>query len=242
MIALRALRHALALAVALVLSLPSVARACGVSGSGAPAGICDASEVLEEKQSASKDRLGLSYGFTSSVLFFSAPVLGNTRAATERHTVMASYEHPFKGRWTLELAAGSLLGGHLGSAQFTPGVLAAVSLSHLIIPPRGRYVAPFVLTSFTLAGGWAEAQTDYVAFDFAFSVAAGMTYHSVTPFVVARIYGGPVFYEGTTGSDAYHYAVGPGVAVSLAHGRIGLSIGSSVFGEKNIKGGFTVTL
>jgi hypothetical protein len=210
--------------------------ACGVSGSGAPAGICDASEVLKEKEASFRDRIGVSYGFASSVLFFDSG-LG---APTERHTVMASYEHPMKGRWTLEAAAGSLLGGHVGGSQFSPGVQAAVSLSHLVAPPRGRYVSPFVLLSFTLAGVWARAGTDYVAFDFDASLAAGMSIEHVTPFVVGRLYGGPVFWKGSLGSDAYHYAVGPGLAVSLAHSRIGLSIGGSVFGEKSIKGGATV--
>jgi hypothetical protein len=226
--------------VASAVSFEGIAHACGVSGSGAPAGICDASEVLDEKAAAAKDRIGVSYGYTSSVLFFS----DGTRDPTERHTVMASYEHPMPGRWTLEVGAGSLLGGTVGNATFTPGVLAAVSISHLVAPPRSRYAAPFLLLSFTLAGVWAEVQTDYVAFDFSAALAAGTSIkfgpHTLTPFIAGRVFGGPVFWRGALGMDAYHYSLGPGLALGIAHSRVGLSFGCSVLGEKNIRGGATI--
>jgi hypothetical protein len=217
------------------------ARACGVSASGAPAGICDASDVLDEKAGAARDRIGVSYGYTSSVLFFS----DGSRAATERHAVMASYEHPLKGHWTFEAGAGSLLGGSVDSASFSPGVLAAVSLSHLIVQPHGRYVSPFVLLSFALAGVWAKTTiTDYVAFDFSASVAAGMSLklkrQAFTPFIAGRLFGGPVFWNGAVGTDAYKYSLGPGLALSFEHSRVGLSFGCSLLGEKNIKAGASV--
>jgi len=237
-------KRALTLVPALLLSFRGAALACGVSGSGAPAGICDASEVLDEKAAAARDRVGLSYGYTSSVLFFS----DGSRDSTERHAVMASWEHPLPGRWTFEAGAGSLLGGYVGAASFSPGVLAAVSLSHLVAPPRGRYAAPFLLLSFTLAGVWAQLDNakaqDYVAFDFSAALAAGSSIriktHTVTPFIAGRLFGGPVFWQGAVGSDAYHYSLGPGLAVGIARSRVGLSFGCSVLGEKNIKGGVTV--
>ncbi|HEX4515691.1 MAG TPA: hypothetical protein VH054_19220 [Polyangiaceae bacterium] len=223
------------------------AGACGVSASGAPAGICDASEVLDEKAGAAKNRVGVSYGWTSTVLF-----LGDLRAPTERHAAMVSFEHPMKGHWTLEVGAGSLLAGFLdtgiGRATFEPGVLADVSLSHLVLAPRG-YAKPFILTSFALAGVWARTtgsvSADYVAFDFSFDVAMGIALkigrQAISPFLAGRVYGGPVFwtYQGkdVTGSDAYHYALGPGLAFSFERSRVGLSFGGSVFGEKSAKAG-----
>lgn len=226
------------------------AHACGVSASGAPAGICDASEVLDEKASAAKNRVGVSYGWTSTVLFFN-----DFRAPTQRHAAMISFEHPMKGHWTLEFGAGSLLAGFLdtpiGRATFQPGVLADVSLSHLVLASSG-YAKPFILTSFALAGVWSRttgaASADYFAFDFSFDVAAGIALkvgrQSISPFLAGRVFGGPVFwtYQGQNvlGGDAYHYSLGPGLAFSFEHSRVGLSFGGSVFGEKNAKAGVSL--
>jgi hypothetical protein len=225
------------------------ARACGVSASGAPAGICDASEVLDEKASAAKNRIGASYGWTSTILFFD-----NLRAPTQRHAAMISFELPLKGHWTLEFGGGSLLGGFLdtdvGRAYFQPGLLADVSLSHLVLASSG-YAKPFILTSFALAGVWSRTtgavSADYYAFDFSFDVATGIALklgrHSISPFLAGRVFGGPVFwhYQGRDilGGDAYHYSLGPGLAFSFEHSRVGLSFGASLFGEKNAKAGIS---
>ncbi len=242
-------------AVVLACSLAALAAArragaCGVSASGAPAGICDASEVLDEKSSAAKNRIGVSYGWTSTVLYFD-----NLRVPTERQAAMLSFEHPMKGHWTLEFGAGSLLAGFLdtgiGRATFEPGFLADVSLSHLVLASSG-YAKPFILTSFALAGVWARTRdavsADYVAFDFSFDVATGIVLkvgrQAISPFLAGRVFGGPVFWtyqgNGVLGSDAYHYSLGPGLAFSFERSRVGLSFGGSVFGEKNAKAGVSV--
>ena len=252
--------------LALIATVARRAGACGVSASGAPAGICDASEVLDEKAAAARNRIGVSYGYTSTILFFS----DDLRAPTVRHAVMASFEHPMPKHWTLELGAGSLLGGYLdtdvGRATFSPGVLAGVSLSHLIIQPTGSssssrpafggsgYARPFVLISFALAGVWAQTHLDsvtsvYVAFDISAAIAAGASIkiarHAITPFIAGRLFGGPVFWthEGSTvlGTDAYKYSLGPGLALSFEHARVGLTFGASVLGEKNLRAGVSVS-
>jgi hypothetical protein len=244
-------------AVAVDLVHVSVAHACGVSASGAPAGICDASDAIDDKAAAARNRIGASFGYTSSVLLFS----DGLRAPTERDTVMVSFEHPMRdkrgSRWTLEFGAGSLLGGFLqtgpsSQATFSPGVIADVSLSHLIIEPHG-YASPFLLLSFTLAGVWSRTSSaamdaDYVAFDFSADVAAGvsmrMKRQAITPFLAGRLFGGPVFWTHTTnavlGMDAYHYSLGPGLALSLDRSRVGLSLGCSLLGEKNLRAGVSV--
>jgi len=228
-----------------------------VSASGAPAGICDASDAIDDKAAAARNRIGASFGYTSSVLLFS----DGLRAPTERDTVMVSFEHPMRdkrgSRWTLEFGAGSLLGGFLqtgpsSQATFSPGVIADVSLSHLIIEPHG-YASPFLLLSFTLAGVWSRTSSaamdaDYVAFDFSADVAAGvsmrMKRQAITPFLAGRLFGGPVFWTHTTnavlGMDAYHYSLGPGLALSLDRSRVGLSLGCSLLGEKNLRAGVSV--
>jgi hypothetical protein len=244
-------KRALAFALGLV-ALFSTRRAdaCGVSASGAPAGICDASEVLDEKASTAKNRVGVSYGYTSTVLFFDT-----LRAPTERHAAMVSFEHPMKGHWTFEVGTGSLLAGNLdtpiGRATFRPGFLADVSLSHLVLASSG-YAKPFILTSFALAGVWSQTtgavSADYVALDFSFDVATGIVLkvgrQAVSPFLAGRVFGGPAFWQyqgkGVLGGDAYHYSLGPGLAFSFEHSRVGLSFGASLVGEKNAKVGVSV--
>jgi len=246
-------RALVATALALLAAWPREGRACGVSASGAPAGICDASDVLDEKAGAARNRVGLSYGYTSSILFFS----NDLRTPTERNAVMASFEHPMPRGWTLELGAGSLVSGFLltpvGKATFSPGVLADVSLSHVIVAPRG-YARPLLLLSFSLAGVGSKttdpagASADYVAFDFSATAALGASLragpHVFTPFLAVRLYGGPVFwtYAGSSeiGTDAYKYSVGPGFALALFHSRVGVSFGASLVGEKSAKAGVSV--
>jgi hypothetical protein len=244
------LRNAgIAVAFAVIALSARSAGACGVSASGAPAGICDASEVLDEKAATAKNRFGLSYGYTSTILFFD-----KLRAPTERNAAMVSFEHPLKGHWTLEFGGGSLLSGYIdtgiGRATFQPGVLADVSLSHLVLASSG-YAKPFILTSFALAGVWSQTigavTADYFAFDFSFDVATGIVLkvgrQAISPFLAGRVFGGPVFwqYQGANvlGSDAYHYSLGPGLAFSFEHSRVGLSFGASLFGEKNAKAGLS---
>jgi hypothetical protein len=246
-----------ALAVALVLASPDVARACGVSASGAPAGICDASAVVDAKLAARRNRVGVSVGYTSTVLEFS----DGLRSPTVRYAAMASFEHPMKG-WTFEIGLGSLAGGYLstpdGRAVFSPGLLGDVSLSHLVVASRG-YARPFLLLSFAVADTWAKttlagsfvaagSTDDYVAFDFSATAAFGASLHvgravAVAPFLAGRLFGGPTFWthrgQSVLGTDAYKYALGPGLAVDLFH-RVGVTFGGSVVGEKSAKAGLSI--
>ncbi len=228
------------------------ARACGVSASGTP-GLCDAAAVLDENRASSRDRLGASYGFTSTVLYFS----DGFRAPTQRHVVMGSYEHKLPGRWTFGVDAGALVGGHLAGSFFSPGVVAAVSLSHVLVASSG-YASPFLLSSFTLAGMYAKTTdqgtgqspaTDYAAFDLSFGMTAGVPLRTVlgvvTPFLTGRLFGGPVFWShdgSVLGTDAYKYALGPGLGLSLFRARLLVDVDGSVFGERSVRVGLSVSL
>lgn len=227
------------------------ARACGVSASGTP-GLCDASAILDENRASSRDRVGASYGFTTTVLYFS----DGFRAPTQRHVVMGSYEHKLPGRWTLGVDAGALVGGHLADSLFSPGFVAALSLSYVLVPSSG-YATPFLLSSFTAAGMYAQTTdstgqgpaTDYAAFDLSFGMTAGVPLRTglgvVTPFLTGRLFGGPVFWShegGVLGTDAYKYALGPGLGLSLFRARLLLSVDGSVFGERSVRVGLSLAL
>ncbi len=227
------------------------ARACGVGAAGGPAGVCDASAAIDAKRIAAADRIGASYGFTHSILFFS----GDLRAETERHVVVASWEHRLGPRWTLQVGAGALVGGGLytptGTSPFLPGVIGSVSLSDRVFQGRG-WAAPFLLTTFTLSAVYAttsksgDAQaTSYFASDFRFGAVLGTTLGGVlTPYLAARVFGGPVLWtylgESVLGTDAYKYEIGPGLALALFGGRVALDVDTSALGEKDLRAGLSV--
>lgn len=91
-------------------------------------------------------------------------------------------------------------------------------------------VAPFVLLSGSLAGSLAwttpaagGSSAAFSAFDVRIGAVVGKTIaHIVSPYLLARAFGGPVFWSNAgasvLGTDAYHYQLGGGVAVRV--GRV----------------------
>jgi hypothetical protein len=78
------------------------------------------------------------------------------------------------------------------------------------------------------------------AFDVRLGVVAGKTIaHAVTPYVLARAFGGPVFASlagnSVTGTDANHYQVGAGVSVHV--GRFDAVVEGVPLGELGIVAG-----
>ena len=247
----------LALAPAL-LSSPS--RACGVGAPGAPAGVCDASEVLDAKVAAARrDRFGISYGHTDTVLFFG----DGRRAEATRNAAVLVWEHRVASRWTLQIGLGSLLGGTVTAnvpgggltSNFRPGVLGSVGLTHRVFEADGGAVdgKPFLMTTYTLsfalattqpsaAAGASEQPTAYSAFDLRLGLILGTTIaRTFTPYLAARVFGGPIFWtlagSSVVGTDAYKYEIGGGLAVSLVKNRLALFVDGSVLGERDVRGG-----
>jgi len=242
-------------------AFPSSARACGVGAPGAPAGVCDASEVLDAKVAAARrDRFGISYGHTDTVLFF-----GNgKRAEATRDAAVLVWDHRLANRWTLQVGLGSLLGGSL--VQTTPGGVTStfrpggglhgsIGLTQRVYEADGGAIdgRPFIMTTYTLSfalsstqGPPSEQPTGYSAFDFRLGAILGTTIaKTFTPYLAARLFGGPIFwtYGGASvvGTDAYKYEVGGGLAVSLVKGRLALFVDGSVFGERDVRGGASLS-
>lgn len=235
------------------------ARACGVGAPGAPAGVCDASEVLDAKVAAARrDRVGISYGHTDTVLFFG----DGKRAEATRNAAVLVWDHRLGAGYTLQVGLGSLLGGSLRqttpggvTSTFRPGVLGSIGLTHRIFEAQGGAVdgKPFLMTTYTLSFALATTQgpagqqpTAYSAFDFRFGVILGTTLaKTFTPYLAARLFGGPIFwsYGGASviGTDAYKYELGGGLAVSLVQGRLALFVDGSVLGERDVRGGASLS-
>jgi hypothetical protein len=130
-------------------------------------------------------------------------------------------------------------------SNVSPGPLAAVTASFR--PLDEGDVAPFVLItgSLTASVAWTSpsgggASSPFSAFDVRAGVVAGKTFaHVVTPYLLARAFGGPVFVslagQSFLGSDASHYQLGAGVSVHV--GRVDLVVEGVPLGELGIVAG-----
>ncbi|MDX2093579.1 MAG: hypothetical protein SFX73_37410 [Kofleriaceae bacterium] len=120
--------------------------------------------------------------------------------------------------------------------EIGPGVVGAIGIARQW-RPRGAW---FVNGTATLAASRVTTQeaggerTGLVATDARVGVMAGRTFGPVSPYVLARGFGGPVFWslddEDLTGGDAYHVQVGAGA--SLTARRLTLVVDASLVGEQ----------
>jgi hypothetical protein len=92
-----------------------------------------------------------------------------------------------------------------------------------------------------LSVSWTSpAGQSLTAFDARLGVAAGKTIaHAVTPYLVARAFGGPILWNNSAasvvGTDVYHYQLGAGMVVRV--GRFDVLLEGVPLGEKAIVGG-----
>lgn len=136
----------------------------------------------------------------------------------EQLAASASFEARLSPRWTLVGAAGGVFAGSLGGARTGGGAVGSVAGSFLALE-QGRWW-PFVQLAVSLAvSGLSAPASAYVAVDGRLALVVGYTFFQrVTPYAVGRVFGGPVFYGGRTGTDLYHYQVGGGLVVGLPKG------------------------
>ncbi len=173
-------------------------------------------------------RVGVAFAYSQTHLELTTN--GRTdEASFAKAALLASLDRRLGERWTLGGAVGSNLTGAMEAdgARFrlSPGPMAVLVASFR--PVDEGSVRPFVL--FTGAFGtsllWTMPEagggsTSMLALDGRLGIAAGKTIAGVaTPYVLARAFGGPVFWTNqnasSTGTDAYHYQLGAGLAVRL---------------------------
>ncbi len=186
-------------------------------------------------------------GYAWSNLVFA----GKYDVAIERRAVVATIERRLSSAWTLQVGAGGILWGSLrtGSQRydFGPGWSASIATSYRLLDGRGR--KPFVLLGGSLAFASAETRearpgaptVPYYAGDLRFSVVAGKTFYDViSPYAVARGFGGPIFWRvdgaDRIGTDRYKFQVGLGLVASLP---IGLDVFAEILplGERSVTTG-----
>lgn len=181
----------------------------------------------------------MSGAYSDTRLIFSSGG-GSVDASFAKYSVMASLDRRIGDRWTLGGGIGTTLTGDIDvngvRSTVSPGPLGAITGSFRPLD-EGR-VAPFVLLSASVAASlsWA-ASSSLTAFDARFGIVAGKTIADVvTPYVLARAFGGPVLWSiagaSATGTDAYHYQLGGGISVRL--GRADLLAEGVPLGERAV--------
>jgi hypothetical protein len=102
---------------------------------------------------------------------------------------------------------------------------------------QGEYT-PFLQVSGSFAFSTLQVGPEhYVALDVRAGLVCGWTlWERFTPYAVFRAFGGPVFYGGATGTDAYHVQLGVGAVVGLP-GGFDLSAEFIPLGEQRITAG-----
>jgi hypothetical protein len=138
-----------------------------------------------------------------------------------------------KGSFGLEGGLGAILGGTLGGYDVSPGFSVVAAGSWLALY-EGE-VRPFVLLS--LSASVSTATTDVgrvTAVDLRGGVVVGKTFFErLTPYLVARVFGGPVSWNGLTGGDQHHYTIGGGATLRLPGGFDVLAEGMAL-GERSV--------
>ncbi|HSY38145.1 MAG TPA: hypothetical protein VLA79_01420 [Polyangia bacterium] len=233
----------LVLVLAAAFAAPA-ARACGVSTAD---GLSSCSLEEHEEETRPRWRAGAAGLATSTAIDF-----GAFRSDETRGSVIASLAYQPTRRLTVQLAAGSTIGGHLDTAagvyEFSPGPTVATGASYRLV----QGTRPFVILTANLSFSHTETQLSgadaasspmvgYNAFDLRAGALVGTTlWRLLSPYAVVRAFGGPVYwqYQGAnvTGTDAHHYQVGAGLTLVVVH-RVDLFVEAIPLGERSLASG-----
>ena len=186
-----------------------------------------------------KNRVGLSFGaFQTRLALGDFGIVPLDEAA-----VGASFERRISSKVTLQLNAGGILLGHLFNASpaFQGGFIGG-GASFNVVDQKG--MIPFLMLgasiSVSVAGYPGGNNSRLIAGDIRGSVTTGYSDGRWTPYLVGRVFGGPVILtqpSGTSlGTDLYHFQLGLGLVVSLPKG-FDLSLELVPLGEQRVSAG-----
>jgi opacity protein-like surface antigen len=231
--------------LALLLSIPGTAWACGVSG---PDGVAACSLAEHEEATRPRWRLGASGVYTSTALRFS----GATRAEQTRSALLATVAYQPSTRLSLHAGAGAELGGRLslpdGDHTFDPGLHLQAGASWRALGGGPPFVVLTSLLSFSSARTTHPGQSSaaYQALDLRVGAIAGVTlWNALSPYATARLFGGPVFWRyagaSVSGTDVHHYQLGAGLSFSVAR-RLSVFAEGIPLGERAVSAGATLAI
>jgi hypothetical protein len=141
------------------------------------------------------------------------------------------------GPQTFQLVLGEAVGGRLttgsGPVSIGRGVVGGLSFGRRFWSDDTGW---FVLGTLSVSGSSIPTATGPLrALDVRVGVAAGKSIGAVTPYVLARAFGGPVWLPGggVVGDD-HHYVLGLGLSVRIARVDVGAEL--APFGERRATG------
>lgn len=215
------------------------AAACGASG---PDGIAYCTLPERPASSRSNWAIGISGLLTSTNIHFTGGVHANER----REEALLTIAHNLSQDLTLQVGGGALLAGHLdlpdGRHDFSPGFAGLLGAAYRVVDGDAFVILTSAL-SFSESRTRLErrAAETYAAFDLRLGTILGVTIsNTVSPYVPLRVFGGPIFWrylgQTVTGTDAYHYQAGLGLALHLPL-RVNLFAEGIPFGERALGGG-----
>lgn len=155
-----------------------------------------------------------------------------------QHAVVASGELRVAPRTVAMASLGSVIGGRFefGGLTYdvTPGPVIGAAIGHRFVDGQGSL--PFVLGTLSIAASFVQtrfvnARDRFTATDARIGVVVGKTFGPVSPYVLARGFGGPIFWNELTGSDRYHYNLGLGLALG-PFGGVDVGAEVSLLGER----------
>ena len=148
--------------------------------------------------------------------------LGGGDYALSATTVATSVEMAASPGNTLQLVVGEIVGGSLRLGDrpawsLNPGVVGGLSFSRALWSSNGFFLLGTASASFSMSGTIAGPVR---ALDFRGGVAFGRSFGPVTPYLMARGFGGPVTVPtaesgSTVVGDTRHFTVGLGVSARL---------------------------
>ncbi len=188
--------------------------------------------------------VGVAYGQFESDLAFD-----DFDAEVEQQAISVSVGYRFDGALSARVSVGLILGGEVepedagedGELDLEVGLSLTGAVAYRVT--RGKW---FATGTASLGAGrtgldTGNAEGSYTSTDLRVGVLAGATlWNRVSPYVLARGFGGPVFLSAgaleQTGSDKSHYQLGGGITAALPN-HFALQVDASFLGETSVSGG-----
>lgn len=176
---------------------------------------------------------------------------GDRELDITQYAVSATASYVRASRWSIRASVGALIGGALEGEGRThdlgPGMVAAVSVSRQWLV-RGFFVTGSlgvgVSRATTTEGG--GARRSLVAVDaIRAGVMAGRTFGIASPYVLARGFGGPVFWSldamDVRGTDTHKFQLGAGISIAASSG-LSFLLDVAALGERSASLGMAYRL